>query len=127
LVWWVGRFVCVLFLDQQLSAALRRCNQNQPHLTPPQIPGGWAAQIYGGRVMLIISFALWSLASLLTPGAAPAGATGGIVAVRVAVGVAQGFLIPSIHTVLSQWIPPHERARAVSLTTSGEDACVWRV
>ena len=24
-----------------------------------------------------------------------------------------------VHTVLSQWIPPHERARAVSLTTSG--------
>ena len=24
-----------------------------------------------------------------------------------------------MHTVLSQWIPPHERAKAVSLTTSG--------
>nr|GEW19310.1 3-oxoacyl-[acyl-carrier-protein] synthase 3 A, chloroplastic-like [Tanacetum cinerariifolium] len=26
---------------------------------------------------------------------------------------------PSIHTVLAQWVPPHERSRSVSLTTSG--------
>ena len=42
-----------------------------------------------------------------------------IMAARVLIGIAQGFIIPSVHTVLSQWIPPHERARAVSLTTSG--------
>ncbi|GBF98302.1 anion transporter-like [Raphidocelis subcapitata] len=83
-----------------------------------QIPGGWAAQIYGGRAMLALSFALWSVASLLTPAAAAFGTVGVCVA-RVCVGVAQGGLIPAVHTVLSQWIPPHERARAVSLTTSG--------
>jgi ACS family sodium-dependent inorganic phosphate cotransporter len=33
--------------------------------------------------------------------------------------VAQGFIFPSIHTVLAQWVPPHERSRSVSLTTSG--------
>jgi len=74
--------------------------------------------------MLIISFALWSLASLLTPAGVTSDPTSrhphaGIVVARVAVGVAQGVLIPSVHTVLSQWVPPHERARAVSLTTSG--------
>lgn len=31
----------------------------------------------------------------------------------------QGFVIPAVHTVLAGWIPPAERARAVSLTTSG--------
>ncbi|WZY78083.1 hypothetical protein YC2023_024467 [Brassica napus] len=35
------------------------------------------------------------------------------------VGVAQGFSFPSIHTVLAQWVPPHERSRLVSITTSG--------
>ena len=128
-----------------------------------QVPGGWAAQIYGGRVMLIISFVLWSSCSMLTP--TDASHTGVIVVARVCIGVAQGFLIPSVHTVLSQvrtsprtsrahllspllrlpmkpnphrplhrplsfpscsshapsqWIPPHERAKAVSLATSGE-------
>ncbi|GIL42012.1 hypothetical protein Vafri_82 [Volvox africanus] len=82
-----------------------------------QIPGGWAAQQYGGRIMLLLCFACWSAASILTP--TNARHASAIILARVAVGVAQGFLIPAVHTVLSQWIPPHERARAVSLTTSG--------
>lgn len=82
-----------------------------------QVPGGWAAQLYGGRVMLMICFAAWSVISLLTP--TNGAHTLPIIVARVCIGVSQGFLIPAIHTVLSQWIPPHERARAVSLTTSG--------
>ncbi|KXZ44588.1 hypothetical protein GPECTOR_65g206 [Gonium pectorale] len=82
-----------------------------------QIPGGWAAQQYGGRIMLLLCFASWSLVSILTP--TNARHTLAIIFARVCIGVAQGFLIPAVHTVLSQWIPPHERARAVSLTTSG--------
>lgn len=82
-----------------------------------QIPGGWAAQRYGGDIMLSVSFFLWSTASILTPG--NANNVRATVLARLCVGVAQGFLIPSVHTVLSIWIPPAERARAVSLTTSG--------
>ncbi|KAL6781916.1 PHT4B [Auxenochlorella protothecoides x Auxenochlorella symbiontica] len=82
-----------------------------------QIPGGMAAQRYGGDVMLSLSFALWATASLLTPGTADS--VRAIILARVCVGVAQGFLIPAVHTVLSAWVPPTERARAVSLTTSG--------
>jgi ACS family sodium-dependent inorganic phosphate cotransporter len=67
--------------------------------------------------MLLLCFASWSAVSILTP--TNARHTSTIVLARVLVGVAQGFLIPAVHTVLSQWIPPHERARAVSLTTSG--------
>jgi ACS family sodium-dependent inorganic phosphate cotransporter len=65
-----------------------------------QIPGGWAAQQHGGRLMLIISFASWSVACLCTPTSAKRVLP--IIIARVCVGVAQGFLIPSIHTVLSQ-------------------------
>lgn len=65
-----------------------------------QIPGGWAAQLYGGRRTLIASFLAWSLASLLTPGNATN--IGLIVLARICVGLAQGGLIPSVHTVLSQ-------------------------
>ncbi|KAL3151824.1 hypothetical protein ABBQ38_012791 [Trebouxia sp. C0009 RCD-2024] len=82
-----------------------------------QVPGGWAAQRWGGQRMLMVSFGLWSTASMLTPGSASSQSA--ILLARVAVGIAQGFLIPSVHTVLSQWIPPHERAKAVSLSTSG--------
>ncbi|KAI3956721.1 hypothetical protein MKW92_050946 [Papaver armeniacum] len=70
-----------------------------------QVPGGWAAQRIGGRRVLLFSFILWSLTCFMLA--------------RLLVGVAQGFIFPSIHTVLAQWVPPHERSRSVSLTTSG--------
>lgn len=38
---------------------------------------------------------------------------------RLLVGVAQGFIFPSIHTVLAQFVLPHKKSRSVSLTTSG--------
>lgn len=82
-----------------------------------QVPGGWAAQRFGGRRVLLMSFVLWSLTSALTP--TETTAMVGTVVVRVIVGVAQGFIFPAIHTVLAQWVPPHERSRSVSLTTSG--------
>ena len=76
-------------------------------LPAAQVPGGWAAQRWGGRRMLTVSFGLWSTASMLTPGSASSQAA--IMLARVAVGVAQGFLIPSVHTVLSQ-VLPHSHA-----------------
>lgn len=86
-----------------------------------QVPGGWAAQRYGGDLMLTLSFLLWSTASILTPLTLQDSNSAGhmVIVARVCIGVAQGFLIPAVHTVLSTWIPPMERARAVSLTTSG--------
>ncbi|KAF8402722.1 hypothetical protein HHK36_010811 [Tetracentron sinense] len=82
-----------------------------------QVPGGWAAQKIGGRRVLLLSFVLWSLTCALVP-LDPNRVTMLVIA-RLLVGVAQGFIFPSIHTVLAQWVPPHERSRSVSLTTSG--------
>ena len=65
-----------------------------------QVPGGWAAQRWGGQRTLALSFGLWSTASILTP--TDARKTQAIIIARVLVGVAQGLVIPSIHTVLSQ-------------------------
>jgi MFS transporter, ACS family, solute carrier family 17 (sodium-dependent inorganic phosphate cotransporter), other len=82
-----------------------------------QVPGGFLAQRFGGRRTLIVSFIGWTVASFLTPRSATNAL--GMSAVRVVVGIFQGFLIPSVHTVLSQWVLPHERAKATSLCTSG--------
>nr|XP_043625380.1 probable anion transporter 5 [Erigeron canadensis]XP_043625381.1 probable anion transporter 5 [Erigeron canadensis] len=82
-----------------------------------QVPGGWAAQKIGGRRVLLFSFILWSLTCALVPLDPNRVIT--LVIARLLVGVAQGFIFPSIHTVLAQWVPPHERSRSVSLTTSG--------
>ncbi|XP_020236416.1 probable anion transporter 5 [Cajanus cajan] len=82
-----------------------------------QVPGGWAAQKIGGRRVLLLSFVLWSLTCALLP--LDPNRVMVLVIARLLVGVAQGFIFPSIHTVLAQWVPPHERSRSVSLTTSG--------
>lgn len=82
-----------------------------------QVPGGWAAQKIGGRKVLLLSFVLWSATSALVPLDPERVLI--LVLARLLVGVAQGFIFPSIHTVLAQWVPPHERSRSVSLTTSG--------
>ena len=82
-----------------------------------QVPGGMLAQRFGGRKTLILSFLGWSTACFITPSSAKSALF--ISSVRVAVGIFQGFLIPSVHTVLSEWVLPHERAKATSLCTSG--------
>ncbi|XP_050368697.1 probable anion transporter 5 [Argentina anserina] len=82
-----------------------------------QVPGGWAAQKIGGRKVLLLSFVLWSATCALVP--LDPNRVFVLVLARLLVGVAQGFIFPSIHTVLAQWVPPHERSRSVSLTTSG--------
>lgn len=82
-----------------------------------QVPGGWAAQKIGGRKVLLMSFVLWSSTCFLVP--LDPNRVGLLVFARLLVGVAQGFIFPSIHTVLAQWVPPHERSRLVSITTSG--------
>lgn len=82
-----------------------------------QVPGGWAAQKIGGRRVLLFAFILWSATCALVP-LDPNRVTV-LVLARLLIGVAQGFIFPSIHTVLAQWVPPHERSRSVSVTTSG--------
>ncbi|KAI3454226.1 hypothetical protein Pfo_010889 [Paulownia fortunei] len=82
-----------------------------------QVPGGWVAQKIGGRRVLLFSFVLWSLTCAFVP--LDPNRVIVLVIARFLVGVAQGFIFPSIHTVLAQWVPPHERSRSVSLTTSG--------
>ncbi|XXG85715.1 hypothetical protein AAC387_Pa11g0749 [Persea americana] len=82
-----------------------------------QVPGGWAAQLIGGRRVLLLSFVLWSVTCALVP--LDPKRVQILVIARLLIGVAQGFIFPSIHTVLALWVPPHERSRSVSLTTSG--------
>lgn len=82
-----------------------------------QVPGGIAAQRYGGDLVLTLCFLSWSLASLMTPG--DARRTFLLIFWRFVLGVSQGFLIPSVHTVVSAWMRREERAKAVSLITSG--------
>lgn len=84
-----------------------------------QVPGGWLAARHGGARVLALSFALWGVISLCTPGTVHDSNMVFITICRVAVGASQGLFIPASHTLLAQWIPPHERSRLVTLAMSG--------
>ena len=65
-----------------------------------QVPGGWAAQKFGGSITLPLAFVAWPAAVWMTP--RDGQQTSQLVLARVCTGAAQGFIIPSIHTVLAQ-------------------------
>ncbi|CAI5464047.1 unnamed protein product [Closterium sp. Yama58-4] len=89
-----------------------------------QVPGSSAAQRYGGRRVITVAFLAWTALSLLTPSNPTSSSLTSpsllaLLLIRFLVGATQGFIFPSIHTVLALCIPPHEKSRAVSLTMSG--------
>ena len=82
-----------------------------------QIPSSWISARIGLSNILMGSFLSWSITSIITPWLCSTSAQ--LMLARVLVGASQGVFIPAVHSVLSQQVPPVERARSVSLATSG--------
>jgi len=68
--------------------------------------------IFGGGVLVTAGL------SLLTPVAARCSVYF-LIGLRVLEGVSEGVTIPSMHALLSRWIPPMERTRAVTFVEAG--------
>nr|XP_050846218.1 putative inorganic phosphate cotransporter isoform X1 [Vespula vulgaris] len=84
-----------------------------------QMPSGYIITIWSTQKLLCLGMFICGLFSLLMQVAAH---YGGIIAVyvcRVGMGLCQGCLLPSIHTLLSKWVPPSERARLGTFTYAG--------
>jgi MFS transporter, ACS family, solute carrier family 17 (sodium-dependent inorganic phosphate cotransporter), other len=84
----------------------------------PQMPGGWIADRLGGKRVLAVGVALWSLATFCTPVAARL-SFGLLLFTRVILGVGEALNFPAVHSLVARWIPISERARAISLHFSG--------
>lgn len=76
-----------------------------------QLPAGQLAQRFGPKILLTGSMFICSLFTILMPLAAEYGDWGLLCATRVVQGLAQGFVFPSLHTLLSSWTPMEERGR----------------
>ena len=87
--------------------------------TCTQILGGLAARRYGGRNVLLVGVALWSLFTVLTPFAARSG-MGTLLLCRVLMGLGEGVTMPSSHALIGEWLPPEERTRSVAVATTGQ-------
>ncbi len=82
------------------------------------LPCGWLAGRFGGRLVLGLALAGWSLATLATPAAAFGGLPA-LIAVRVAMGAAEAATFPAAIGLFARWLPATERSRAVALNLGG--------
>jgi MFS family permease len=72
---------------------------------------------YGGRYTLAAGLTAWSVFTLLTPAAAALGSAP-LLAVRVALGLGEGFAFPSIHAMISEYVPAQRQATVVGAVTA---------
>ncbi len=82
-----------------------------------EIPGGVFLDRFGARFTYAISVVAWSLATLfqgLISGVA------GLMACRLALGVAEAPCFPANSRILSTWFPQQERARATGVYSIGQ-------
>nr|XP_032517374.1 putative inorganic phosphate cotransporter [Danaus plexippus plexippus] len=80
-----------------------------------QIPAGELAARFGGMILITISIGINATLSLLTPLAALYGGWQLLCACRVLQGLSQGFIFPSIHTLIGNWVPLEERSRLATI------------
>jgi ACS family sodium-dependent inorganic phosphate cotransporter len=82
------------------------------------IPCGWIANRYGGRLLMGLALAFWSLFTILTPIAAGL-SFAALIAVRIAMGAGESASLPAVYNLFARWLLPVERSRAVALNLSG--------
>jgi len=81
-----------------------------------QIPGGWLADRYGGKIVLCMGVLWWSFFMMITP---MAKTVTNMTVVRALMGLGEGVNFPSIQSLTSRWIPSQERSRVMGFTLSG--------
>lgn len=80
--------------------------------------GGWLANRYGGRRVMLAAIVAWSVFTLLTPASAYH-SVALLIAARIALGMGEAPVFPSSYAIFARWIPSGERARAIALLYSG--------
>lgn len=82
-----------------------------------QVPSGYLANRYGGKWVLGIAVAWWSLFTLITPFAALSLPL--LIAARIGMGLGEAAMFPGAYNLFGRWIPLNERSRSVALLLSG--------
>ncbi|XP_071356297.1 sialin isoform X1 [Trachinotus anak] len=83
-----------------------------------QIPGGYLAGHYGGRLFLGLGVLGTAALTLLTPLAAQFGSRW-LFALRALEGFGEGVTFPAMMAMWARWAPPMERSRLMTLSGSG--------
>ncbi|XP_034103688.1 putative inorganic phosphate cotransporter [Drosophila albomicans] len=84
-----------------------------------QVPGGYIAQRYGAKMLLLSGLAACGILTLLTPLSAKLGGWPAVCAIRFLEGLTQGAVHPATHSLLSKWAPANERGMLATMCYSG--------
>ncbi|UQZ82971.1 putative sulfoacetate transporter SauU [Paenibacillus konkukensis] len=76
-----------------------------------QIPGGYLADRFGYRNVILISVLMWSVFTVLT---GSAWSLTSMIVIRFLFGIGEGGYFPSGSKALASWFPQNERSRAMS-------------
>ncbi len=82
------------------------------------IVGGRLADKLGGALVLGSGVLLWSLFTLVTPGAAALGFSVLLMA-RIGMGMGEAVTFPSVYNLVTRWVPTQDRSKAIALNASG--------
>jgi len=82
-----------------------------------QVPSGYLANRYGGKWVLGVAVAWWSLFTVITPFAALSLPL--LIAARIGMGLGEAAMFPGAYNLFGRWIPLAERSRSVALLLSG--------
>ncbi|XP_045127114.1 sialin-like [Portunus trituberculatus] len=82
------------------------------------IPGGRAAEYFGGKLVFGGGIVLSAGLTLITPISART-STELLIAVRFFLGLVQGVVFPAINSMIATWVPPLERSRYNTIIYSG--------
>ena len=85
-----------------------------------QVPGGYLAAKYGGKIVLFAGVMLWSFGTLIAPACANFSFTALLVS-RFLVGLGEGVAPSAATGVLAKGIPGSQRSKAVTATFGGLD------
>jgi ACS family sodium-dependent inorganic phosphate cotransporter/ACS family sodium-dependent inorganic phosphate cotransporter-like MFS transporter 9 len=89
------------------------------------VQGGVLADRHGGKVVIAVAIAFFSVATLLTPLSLSAAAVSSglalplMLAVRALVGLGEGVVLPSVTNMLSRSVPAVRRASSVGTAFAG--------
>jgi MFS transporter, ACS family, solute carrier family 17 (sodium-dependent inorganic phosphate cotransporter), other len=86
-----------------------------------QAPSGWLANRFGGKLVMGIAIAWWSLFTVLTPIAAMISLPALYIA-RIAMGLGEAATFPAAYYLGARWYPQAERSRFVAVLLSGVPA-----
>ncbi|XP_067213756.1 putative inorganic phosphate cotransporter isoform X2 [Linepithema humile] len=84
-----------------------------------QVPSGFIASIWSGQKLLSIGMLLCGVLNIITPVVTSQWKLPAILICRVGMGLTQACLLPCVHTLLSKWAPPSERARLGTFAYAG--------